>query len=897
MKKKIIKFLIVSILWMPSLFGKEPVIHQIVVDPGPTVSAETVRQVLPFKEGDLFDQGRLDQALTYLKQWGRFETVNVEKKVEKEGVVLIFHLQAGLVISRIHLKGHYPFLTRRIMTVINLHVGEIYHPETVQEQTGRIVRFFEGQGYAGTQVFVEEKKGKKGHLQLLFRIKKGRRYRINRIFVEGNTYFPDGYFVSQINPLIPYQPPRVKEAMEKMRHDYQQNSFYKAHAKLVKTEFDTERGKVDLWIRVDQHDRVAVRFQGNRRLSDRTLRKSLTFEQEGDYDRYEVEQSRRSLLSFYRRQGFLETEIEPIRQTPRPGETVLIFRINEGPRTQVHSIRFRGNEQLSPGALKKKMETREAGFFHWAPFNPDSYKKDLDRLPEVYQDRGYLKAKVTADELGWSRDKERVFVSLSIAEGEKSLVQEVLFEGNRFFTEKKLLKKTTLRVGKVFQRRRLEEDREKISVLYTDNGFPYATVQAVPVVHEETGRVSIHYKIDEGVPVTVGKILVLGNQLTREKTIRKILSLKEGDPFSQSQVLESAANLRRVGAYNTVNIEVIGLVEKESVVHLLVKLEESKTLVADLATSFDTYERFSGELTLTHRNLFGLAKQGNFRFKGGEKLQRGEFNLIDPHFAGYNLQVIGTGFSQYENKPAFDAFESGGILSVLKEFDPEISLLGRYEFKRSYITDKDPADNETKRDNTTSKVGFSFTYDTRDYFADPTRGLFLMNSADVAATMLGGGSSFLKLRGWFGHYKTFAGRLTFANSFRMEGIRNLGSEAVPIQELLFAGGDYTLRGFSQDAAGPVAADGTPEGGRILLLHNFEIQTKLVKNVKAVVFLDSGSLTNRFAEIDLSSLRHSAGLGLRYVTPVGPLRFDYGFKLDKRDGEGRGHFHFSFGYPF
>ncbi|MDO8461942.1 MAG: outer membrane protein assembly factor BamA [Deltaproteobacteria bacterium] len=898
MNKKVFFFICALLVFSSRSQGAETLVHSITLRNHTAVSDETIRSILPLKEGETWDEEKFKQAIAYLKQWGRFRKVEAEKKISQLGVDLVFNLDDGWIISNIDVRGHYPFLSRRIRAVISLRVGTSYREGMAEEQIERIEHFFEGQGYEGTKVFVEEKKDPKKDIVLLtFKVKKGRRFRIGNITVDGNTVFPHSYFVSKVNPLIPYRLPRLKESLDKIRRDYQEKGYLRARIKLARTERDEKENKIHLWLKVDQHDQVSIQIRGNRKLMKKTLLPVLTLKQDGGYDRYEIEQSRQALLRLYAQNGFMDARVEAHREEIKSGKIKVIFSIVEGVRTQVHSIRFVGNKNIGSGKLKENMGTKEAAFFHWAPFEPHLFERDLRQFTSVYGEQGYLEASVIEKKVDFDEVKDHVFIEISLEEGQRSFIDEIQFEGHQHFSERKLKRLITHKKRRPLKPQKIAEDREKILAAYAKDGFPYATVLVDPQYDKETAHVSLRYVIDEGKRVKVGQILIVGNNHTWDRSVRSALSLKEGSLFDQSKVLESAASLRKLGAFNSVNIEVMGLEQKESIVHLLVKLEEAKPAVIDLATSFDTIERFSGEVTFTHRNLFGLAKRGNISFKGGEKIQRGEFNLINPRFFGSNLQFITTGFSQLEDKPAFNAFELGGILSLLREFTSEISLLGRYEFTRTSITDSDPTDTTAKRDNSISKVGVSFTYDSRDYFADPKNGFFFLSGNDVATTVLGSGSSFLKFRGWFGHYKTFFGVLTFANTLRMEGIKNVGQESVPIQELLFVGGDYSVRGFAQDSIGPKKADGTPEGGQISVVHNIEMQTKLFHNIKGVLFLDSGSLTNDVNTISLDTLRHGAGAGLRYITPVGPIRFDYGFKLDQRSGEGEGRFHFSFGTTF
>ena len=202
-----------------------------------------------------------------------------------------------------------------------------------------------------------------------------------------------------------------------------------------------------------------------------------------------------------------------------------------------------------------------------------------------------------------------------------------------------------------------------------------------------------------------------------------------------------------------------------------------------------------------------------------------------------------------------------------------------------------------ERDHTTSKFSFSFNYDRRDSYSDPQKGYVAFAGVDYSNKLIASSFNFLQPKGYFAYYLPLGSRTTLITFVRMEGIKVFGGDQLPRDKKLFLGGDYTVRGFDEDSVGPIGTDGRPAGGQLLISSSSEIQTRLFRNFKLALFLDSGSLTNDFGTVSTASFRHSAGAGLRYVTPIGPLRLDYGFKLDKRVGESVGRLHLAFGYSF
>jgi outer membrane protein insertion porin family len=375
------------------------------------------------------------------------------------------------------------------------------------------------------------------------------------------------------------------------------------------------------------------------------------------------------------------------------------------------------------------------------------------------------------------------------------------------------------------------------------------------------------------------------------------MRIRPGDKFSYARILDSESQLRRSSAFRSVNIQTIGLTEHEPVVHLVVKLEEYRKIVADIGITYDTDNFFTGELSLSHVNLGGTIRRANLRIIGGRDIQRGELLFKDPFFVGYPFEATLNVFVERTLKPGFHTKEGGGSLGFLREFTPRATFLGRYELVRTFFTDVIDPTGIPEEDHTTSKFSFSYNYDHRDSFADPSRGYLLFSGIDISNKLLASTFNFIQPKGLAAYYYPLSGRTTFLAFAHMEGIKVFGSDTLARDDKLFLGGDYSVRGFEQDSIGPIGTDGRPAGGQLLLAATFELQTRLFSNFKFAVFQDNGSITDNFSQMGFDSFRHSAGAGIRYVTPVGPLRLDYGFKLDRKPGESIGRLHFAFGYSF
>jgi len=377
------------------------------------------------------------------------------------------------------------------------------------------------------------------------------------------------------------------------------------------------------------------------------------------------------------------------------------------------------------------------------------------------------------------------------------------------------------------------------------------------------------------------------------------MPIKAGHPFSYQKISDSQLALRRLGAFNSVNIETIGLTEKQDVVNLRVKVEEQKPLVLDFELGYSTNTGFTGTMLFNNFNSFGLAKRSTLRLTGGRELSRGEAAWNDPRFLGTDLEMAASSWLQYEDEKVYTYVQGGGGFGFFRRFH-RTGLTAKWELMRNYFVkgDSNAADANSLRDTTISKITLSGSFDTRNNFANPSKGIFALAGTDFYNEIRGKHANFVRFKTAFGIYKGFVRYFVLANELRFDRIETFGHNvSVPTNELLLLGGDDTIRGFARNSLGPTNAAGKPVGGRTRGIYNAELRFNVIKNFQLAGFFDAAFLVNNFTDINNANIRRSAGGGIRYITPVGPLRADYGVILDRKPGESFGRFHFTFGYIF
>jgi outer membrane protein insertion porin family len=866
-----------------------------------TISEAVVRDVIGIKEGDLFSLREVDASVERLKKWGEFDNIEVSPEVFEDRVSLRYKLDEATVVESIDIYGNYPYIENKVRKYLNLHAGDIYTEDRVQEQTERIVDFYKKQGFVGTQVYASERYlPETNGMTVSIHIKRGEVLRYSSIKVEGNRAYPTGRFVSKINPLRPYSERRLKDAIRDLRDFYAKKGYTKAKIRIAKKEINFDAKRVDLELDVDEGPQVEVRFVGSPHTSRKLLRQNVTILDESSIDDFIIETNAADLEKFYRGRGYPNAKVHGKKEIAVGGKTVVTFFIDEGVAQKIRMLNLVGNKDVSKSSILKEMKNKNRSYADSGAYLPESVPDDDAAIKAAMAAKGYLNPTVRRWVVKPTRDGNALDIKIPIEAGGQTVLEDILFEGTGDELTRKLLKEIKAKEGKPFNLPGVDSDRERIFTYLADHGYPYARVTSGWKVSEDGKEATIIYNVKTGELVHIGRILITGDVLTSQKAIKHAMNIKEGDIFSYKKIMESQLNIRRLGPFVSVNMNTIGLEEGASVVHLRIKVEEQRPFLLDAGLNYSSYDRFTGSFTFSNINAFGWAKTNSLQLTGGQRLARAELAWKDPRFLGSSFEMMDNVWIEHKQRPAYSYVQTGGSLGWFRRYR-RFGFLFRWGLSRNYFISGSTAaaNKDSLRNATVSDTTLSASYDSRDNFADPRSGFYTIASGDVFNEIKGNEANFFTLS-WSGESDLSPmRRVTFSTSLRFARILTVGRNvAVPPNELLFLGGDDTIRGFPEDSLGPKDAKGKATGGRLRWIVNEEMRIRLLKHFAIAGFFDMGSLTESFSQISWNSnVRRSAGGGLRYITPVGPIRLDYGFKLDRKPGEAKGKLHFTFGYVF
>jgi outer membrane protein assembly complex protein YaeT len=594
---------------------------------------------------------------------------------------------------------------------------------------------------------------------------------------------------------------------------------------------------------------------------------------------------------------------------------------------EVRQITFKGNTHFSSGTLRKLMATKQRPLLPpWGrgePYNPPTLDADLLRLKKHYFDHGFLETSVRVDELQEDTEKQTVRIVIAIDEGPRTLVTAVALEGTTppaLPPAAELLEILPLRPKQPLNKE--DFDRSKALLLTRLHDAGYARAQVIPrtEVDSEQHTATVTFTLDPGSETVFGRIAIKGAQQVEEQAIRHQLTIREGQRTSAKDLNTSADAIYSLGMFQAVTPRALNPEAADEPLDVEFDVIERKPHALQFGIGYSTTEGFRTQAEWTHRNLFAGAQQLTLLARYSSIEQGGEVRLRLPYFLTERTAFTQTLFARYEKEagispgggifgvsgeaqPAFDLFSVGTESRVEHRFTERLSGVVGVNFSRNDFSNVDraaltAAEQEIAQDNTLFVQFVEVQYNTSDSLLNPTHGMVLRGRLDHSTTALISDVSFVKLVLEARHYLPLSQRLLLATRLKLGGIEPYGaSTEAPFNVRFFAGGPGSVRGFQLNRLGPVNADGDPIGGMSLIEGSAELRFPLFGDFGAVLFLDFGNVFSSSFTYRLGDLRYAVGPGLRYNTPVGPLRLDVGIIVDRRQGENFGRIEFSIGQAF
>jgi outer membrane protein assembly complex protein YaeT len=606
---------------------------------------------------------------------------------------------------------------------------------------------------------------------------------------------------------------------------------------------------------------------------------------------------------------------------------------------RVSSFTFKGNQGVSAGQLKQVLATQASSKLPWGEkhyFSREQFEADLKRIVAFYTDRGYPDARVTSFDAQLSEDQSSVKITVNISEGQPVVVERIAFEGLESIPADHLSalhNKLPLKAGQPLDRALVQASRETALDELRDHGHPYASVRLAELPGSNEHARMLEFRADPGPVAHHGEIEISGNQSVNDNVVRRHLLFKPGDLYRVSRLRESQRQLYGLELFQFANIEPIGTEEKPSIVPTRVTVTEGKHRRVDLSGGYGSEERARAEIDWRHVNFFGGARTAGVRARysgidGGVRL-----NLTQPYVFSPKYSLGLSAQAWHSAEPAFTLDTQGGRITLTRQFtrgtgrmpgrSPRMTFAVTYANEReSYEISDDALLDLSFRDELIalgldprrgsaegqrSALLLDATRNTTGNLLDARRGYMASLHLEKAGTFLGGSFDYYELTGEGRVYRNLGNLLVLAAQIRGGSIDAQGNPdvRVPFFKRYFLGGAASLRGWGRFEVAPLSGFGLPIGGTTFMTFSTEARFPVWSKLGGVIFLDGGNVWTDAWDFNLGDMRYDVGPGLRYTTPIGPLRVDLGYQLnpipnllvDGKPQARRFRFHFSIGQAF
>jgi len=641
-----------------------------------------------------------------------------------------------------------------------------------------------------------------------------------------------------------------------------------------------------------------VDFVGNKHVSTNELQDKIDLKLGSVYNPVDVQRARERMKEHYESEGYFEVQITPDIEKFADGDVKVVFTINEGRQMKIEEIVIRGNRGLTDKQIKNAMATQERQYWILrGTVQRQRLDEDVDRILQTYNDHGYIQARVESHDVTVDREKARVTINIVVVEGSQHHVASVGFTGVTLVPENEVRRQVKLKAGDVFSRGALRDSVKSIEDLYSNIGRASAEVNPKLDVQPES-KIAILFEVSEGPTVYVERINIAGNVRSQDKILRRELQMAEGEIFTLRKLQRSKQRLTNLGYFEKVEVNTAPGSDKTKIV-VNIDVTERPTGLFSIGGGFSSADGILGTIDLSQNNFLGRGWLATIKIRAGANIQQGQLSFTEPWLfdrplaAGFDLFSTQRQFLEYDYRTL------GGGLRLSHPFEEFWRWHLGYRLTSDDILHvKNPQDSflrDEEGTHITSLVSGTVGRDSRDSIQTPSKGGQLAWSTELAG--LGGDHHYSKTTlfmtyfqpVWFGHI--MSGRAEGGYGF------GFGDERLPVFERFFLGGPNSIRSFKTRQISPTDEFGTRIGGTSEVLGNIEYLIPLPFDIRLAAFFDIGNVYGFKTKFDLTELRKAAGGGIRWVSPFGAIRVDYGFNLDRRPGEKAANFHFSVGSPF
>jgi len=850
-------------------------------------ASRDIQELVTIEPGDVFSLYEINHILKQLYKTGLFSNIKVDKQGE-DRIDVDFLLSRRLYVRHIHFSGEVPASISKIREQFTvLKEGEPFFPDKLNRAEREVEQALAELGKFDADVeSTFQRDPQVSFVDITFDIQGSREYQVGAVIFTGDVIFSDKEVREVMKTSVGelFSPRVLQSDLVRLQDFYVSQGYQRVQVDLEERKFNSEDKSVFLTIKIEAREKIEIEITG----ADVPVSLVRPIWEADIFEEWGLEEGKAKIITHLREKGFLFASVDSSIQ--RQNKHILVkYIVHPGEKYKIGDIVFEGNEYFSSERLKEELAIQEN-----IPFLYNLDGARLFELPyeieSLYETEGFPEARIS---LNFNRLEDSVIPIFYVEEGPQETIEEISFSGNQFFTAERLQKVIESQSGRGYYQPRLQNDVEKMETFYLNQGFREFDIR-FESEQKQKNSYSVRFLIQEGRRVKIESIIITGNDVTRRNTVMREVLLNPGDFAFRDQIRITQRRLENLGVFSEVNMEEIYLSPER--MNLLISLREGDRNYVSLGVGLETKNeprsfqiwnnvvRPRGTAEFIRGNIFGTAAQLSLVGQLSIKEKRAVVSWEQPYFFGIPVETFLNAWLEQEQRKSYSYDRRGISLSAIRPLSREEDRIFMLTFRyaRTSLFDLQIAESGVDRQFfpfSATSVSGSYIWDRRDDPFNPESGYFVSGALDWAYPLFNSESDYLKAFAKYQHFFSFFPGSKFVLTSRL----GLGRGRMPIHERFFAGGSNSFRGTEFDELGPKDPRSLkPVGGKALILFNFEFMFPLLSDLpqlNGAVFYDAGNVFSKRRQVALNGFENALGFGLRYRTPLGPIRLELGWNLD------------------
>lgn len=868
------------------------------------------------------------QSISQLYASGRYLNISVDAQAAGAGVALKFITTSTQFIREVTVTGvPEPPNAGQLVTATKLQLGNPLSESQVRRAVESLLDVLRANGLYQATIASSEMAQPSQQIDVHLSVESGSRAKFTTPEVKGNPGRPVDQIIKAAHwrkflgfgDWAPATDARLQNGLDRIRRSYQKKDFLMAKVTLDQMNYQENTNRVVPVLEVDGGARVLVDVSGVK-ISKAKVKQLIPIYQEQSVDKDLLVEGRRNIAEFLESKGYFDSDVEFDVTTNDKNEQVIEYAVDRGNRHKLMAIEISGNKYFTTPTLRERMYLTPANLlqFRYGRYSSSFLKRDVSAIKDLYQSNGFRDVEVTSgtvdDYKGRTND---VGVVLKVKEGPQSFVAKLELEGIRKEYQDEIQTMLRSGEGQPYSDLNIVNDQETVLNFYFNRGFADASFESTITPAEAPNQMDVKFVVHEGSRQFVREVLVSGLKTTNADLVRnRIRNLIPGEPLSQSSMTDSQRRLYDLGIFARVDVALQNPDGDEDYKNVLYRLEEGRkySVVGGIGaqvgrigsgtpSTFDSPAGAPGfsprvSLGISRSNALGLGHTVSILTRLSNIQKRAVFTYLAPQFKGndaVNLSFTGI-YDDARDIRTFHAKRQEAFVQLGQKLSKADTIQYRLGYRHVTVDQNSlqispgliPILSQPVQ-LTISSV--TFAQDRRDDPSDAHKGIYNSLDAAFATNFFGSKTTFTRALGRNSTYHKLKRDVVLARSTSFGVETKLGRLDVPLPERFFAGGSSSHRGFPDNQAGPRdLITGFPVGGTALLLNSVEVRFPLIgDNLRGVVFHDAGNVYSQLGKVsfryrqrdlaDFNYMVHVLGFGIRYRTPVGPIRIDLGYALN------------------